>query len=103
VKPLATVLCLALSAGAYAQEKKPLTAEQKLQQQRINDCRAKAGNRKGDERKIFMSSCLKQATAAHSEAQKKQQERMSACTRQASEKKLSGDARRSFMSSCLKS
>ena len=29
------------------------------QQQRMKDCNAKAGDKKGDERKNFMSSCLK--------------------------------------------
>jgi type IV secretory pathway VirB9-like protein len=36
-------------------------------------------------------------------AQKKQQARMSACNKQATEKKLKGEERKSFMSSCLKS
>jgi len=34
-------------------------------------------------------------------AQKKQQEHMSACSKQAGEKKLKGDARKKFMSACL--
>ena len=96
------LLCVAFAGGAYAQEKKPMTEAQKKQQQLMTECNAKAGNKKGDERKIFMSTCLKQASAAQSEAQKKQQDKMSACNRQASDRKLSGDARRSFMSSCLK-
>ena len=44
----------------------------------------------------------KQAQAkAPTQAQKKQ-ERMSACNKQAGEKKLKGDARKKFMSACLK-
>src|SRR5258708_19548315 len=44
----------------------------------------------------------KQAQAkAPTQAQKKQQERMSACNKQAGEKKLKGDPRRKFMSACL--
>jgi psiF repeat-containing protein len=39
---------------------------------------------------------------APTEAQKKQQERMSACNKQAGEKKLKGDERKKFMNSCLK-
>ena len=35
-------------------------------------------------------------------AQKKQQSRMTACNKQATEKKLKGEERKSFMSSCLK-
>jgi hypothetical protein len=47
-----------------------------------------------------MSSCLKGEDA--SPAQKAQQARMSACNKQATEKKLKGDERKKFMSSCLK-
>jgi hypothetical protein len=36
------------------------------------------------------------------EAQKKQQQRMTDCNKMAGDKKLEGDARKSFMSSCLK-
>jgi len=44
----------------------------------------------------------KQAQAkAPTQAQKSQQERMSACNKQAGEKKLKGDARKKFMSACL--
>ena len=44
----------------------------------------------------------KQAQAkAPTQAQTKQQERMSACNKQAGEKKLKGDARKKFMSACL--
>ncbi len=67
----------------------------------MKECNEKAGDKKGDERKAFMSSCLKGDGA--SAAQKKQQNRMSACNKQATEKKLKGEERKSFMSSCLKS
>jgi len=44
----------------------------------------------------------KQAQAkAPTQAQKKQPERMSACNKQAGEKKLKGNARKKFMSACL--
>jgi hypothetical protein len=36
------------------------------------------------------------------EAQKKQQQRMADCNKQAGSKKLEGDARKKFMSTCLK-
>ena len=38
---------------------------------------------------------------AKSPTQKKQQERVSACNKQAGDKKLKGDARKKFMSACL--
>jgi|SRR5690349_7002204 hypothetical protein len=96
----ALALGLALSSTAFAQEKKAPSAAQKKQQERMKDCNEKAADKKGDERKAFMSSCLK--GAAPSEAQKKQQSRMTACNKQATERKLKGDERKSFMSSCLK-
>jgi hypothetical protein len=42
------------------------------------------------------------ARKAPSAAQKKQQERMKACTKDAGDKKLKGDERKKFMSGCLK-
>jgi hypothetical protein len=83
----------------YAQEKKEPSAAQKKQQERMKDCNAKAEGRKGDERKKFMSECLKDP--GPSAAQKKQQERMKACNAKAEGKK--GDERKKFMSECLKS
>ena len=43
---------------AEAKKKEPSEA-QKKQQQRMADCNDKAGDKKGDDRKKFMSSCLK--------------------------------------------
>ena len=44
----------------------------------------------------------KAAKKEPTEAQKKQQQRMADCNKQAEAKKLEGDARKKFMSSCLK-
>ncbi|HYY62046.1 MAG TPA: PsiF family protein [Burkholderiales bacterium] len=96
---LIAAVCLAFAAtGAYAQEKKEPTAAQKKQQTRMKECNERAGDKKGEERKKFMSACLKGA----SEAQKGQQSRMKDCNKQASDKKLKGDERKKFMSTCLK-
>lgn len=100
---LIPALCLALFAAsplALAQDKKEPTAAQKKQQERMKECNAKAGDRKGDERKQFMSACLK--GAAPSAAQTKQQQRMADCNKQAGAKQLKGDERKKFMSACLK-
>jgi hypothetical protein len=64
VKFLIAAICLALATtGAVAQEKKDAkkqpTAAQKKQQERMKACNDKAGDKKGAERKAFMSSCLK--------------------------------------------
>ena len=71
------------------------------QQQRMSTCNTQATGKKGDERKAFMSSCLKGDTAA-SPAKTTQQQKMVTCNKDASAKSLKGDARKSFMSTCLK-
>ncbi|WP_434608091.1 PsiF family protein [Pseudomonas sp. R1-7] len=64
------------------------------QQNKMTTCNADASAKalKGDERKAFMSNCLK-ATP---------QERMKSCNATATEQALKGDARKAFMSECLK-
>ena len=96
-------VCLAFAAtGAYAQDKKEPSAAQKKQQTRMKECNERAGDKKGDERKNFMSACLKGGSTAPTAAQKEQQGRMKDCNKQASDKKLKGDERKKFMSTCLK-
>jgi hypothetical protein len=100
---LIAAVCLAFAAtGAYAQDKKEPSAAQKKQQERMKACNDKAGDKKGDERKKFMSACLKGGGSAPSAAQKEQQSRMKDCNKQAGDKKLKGDDRKKFMSTCLK-
>jgi psiF repeat len=96
-------VCLAFAfSGAYAQEKKEPSAAQKKQQTRMKECNERAADKKGEERKKFMSACLKGAGSGTSTAQKEQQGRMKDCNKQASDQKLKGDERKKFMSSCLK-
>ena len=120
MKKLISAICfmVALSPLAYAQDKaktddkkaapaaekmkKEPTAKQKAQQERMKGCNDKATDKKGDERKKFMSSCLKGEDPAVSEKKKAQQEKMKSCNKDAGEKKLKGDERKKFMSGCLK-
>jgi hypothetical protein len=115
-------LLAALMAGlfcvsvAQAQDKKPAeksappAAEKKLsaQQSKMGNCNKEAKEKKlsGDERKKFMSSCLKggDATpaAASAEKPKDQKQKMGFCNKEAGAKKLKGDERKKFMSECLK-
>ena len=71
------------------------------QQNKMTTCNAEASTKtlKGDERKAFMSNCLKAkpATAATT-----QQEKMKTCNATAGTQALKGDARKAFMSDCLK-
>lgn len=67
------------------------------QQEKMTTCNAQASEKalKGDERKAFMSTCLKAKPAT-------QQEKMKTCNADASAKTLKGDERKAFMSDCLK-
>ena len=76
------------------------------QQDKMTKCNADATAKslKGDERKLFMSNCLK-ATPAATEAVPAltpQQEKMKTCNADAATKALKGDERKAFMSDCLK-
>jgi hypothetical protein len=101
MKTLLAALCLSfLALSAYAQDKKEPSAAQKKQQARMKECNVKAEGKKGDERKNFMSQCLKDP--GPSKAQQKQQDRMASCNKEAGSKGLKGDERKKFMSGCLK-
>ena len=67
------------------------------QQEKMKTCNADATAKslKGDERKAFMSTCLKKSPPT-------QQEKMKTCNADASGQSLKGDARKAFMSDCLK-
>ena len=85
------VMGLLLSAQGFA-----ATA----QQDKMTTCNADASAKslKGDDRKAFMSTCLKAAPAPAVT----QQEKMKTCNATASTQALKGDARKAFMSDCLK-
>lgn len=97
------------------------------QQEKMKGCNVEAKGMKGDERKAFMSKCLKKdyvlksaapaaapvaapakadakpaASAAAPTAKMKQQDKMKSCNADAKAKALKGDERKKFMSSCLK-
>ena len=103
MKKLIALLCFAvLAVPALAQDKakKEPSEKQKAQQERMKDCNAKMGVKKGDDRKKAMSSCLKGETPGASDKQTAQQNKMKDCNKKAEGKK--GDERKAFMSSCLK-
>jgi psiF repeat len=83
-------LGLSLSLGAaHAADDKAATA----QQSKMGTCNKEAGEKKGDDRKAFMKSCLsaKPAAAAISPA----------CEKSAADKKLAGAAKSSHMKKCM--
>ncbi|WP_233801339.1 PsiF family protein [Paraburkholderia sp. HP33-1] len=69
------------------------------QQTKMADCNKQAGDKKGDERKAFMQTCLSAKPAAA--APMSQQDKMKMCNKQAGDKK--GDERKAFMKTCLSS
>ena len=98
---IASLAFLALSllgTPSWAQDKPSATP----QQERMKSCNAQAGKEglKGEERKAFMSECLR-ADAGNNNLTA-QQERMKSCNAQASNQALKGDERKAFMSSCLR-
>jgi hypothetical protein len=75
------------------------------QQNKMTTCNADATTKalKGDERKAFMSTCLKAAPAANdAKTLTPQQQKMKDCNATAKTQALAGDARKTFMSTCLK-
>jgi uncharacterized protein YycO len=69
-------------------------AENTAQQNKMTTCNKGATGMKGDERKAFMSNCLKK------DQPMTQQDKMKQCNKDATGKK--GDERKAFMSECLK-
>ncbi|CAE6712557.1 PsiF family protein [Paraburkholderia sediminicola] len=72
---------------------------QNSQQTKMADCNKQAADKKGDDRKAFMKTCLSAKPAAA--APMSQQDKMKACNTQATGKK--GDDRKAFMKTCLSS
>jgi len=75
-----------MAAGASA----PKTMS--AQNTKMADCNKEAGDKKGDERKAFMKTCL-------SAKKTTQQDKMKTCNKEAGDKK--GDERKAFMKTCL--
>ena len=94
MKTLVLTIALAFAAtGANAAESTKAETAPTPQQARMAACNKDAGDRKGDERKAFMKTCL-------SDKRTSQQDRMKTCNQQAEGKK--GDERKRFMGECLR-
>lgn len=112
MKKLVVLVCLGFSFVVGA----PAFAG--AQQEKMKGCSKEAKGMKGDERKAFMSKCLKKdyvlksaaAGSAKTDASPvasvagpvKQQDKMKNCNADAKSKALKGDERKKFMSTCLK-
>ncbi|TPG63924.1 PsiF family protein [Ewingella americana] len=102
ILPLLTTLLIGGQALAADTAKAP-SAAQTAQRQKMTDCNQQATGQslKGDERKTFMSHCLKAETKPD-QKMTDQQNKMKTCNADAAKKDLKGDARKTFMSTCLK-
>jgi uncharacterized protein HemX len=99
------LLCVSV---AQAQDKKPAAeAQMSAQQSKMSDCNKTANKKEfsGEERKKFMSDCLKRGPEDALAATGKpvdQKQKMAYCNHEAGAKQLKGDDRKKFMSDCLK-
>ena len=96
MKHLMTVLALSVAClsntalAADAAARAPMTK----QQSKMGECNKDAGDKKGDERKAFMKTCL-------SAKKTTQQDKMKSCNAEPKAKELKGDERKAFMKECL--
>ncbi|MGK2897369.1 MAG: PsiF family protein [Burkholderiaceae bacterium] len=91
-----TVLALSaacLSAPVFAAD--AASAPMSKQQSKMGECNASAADKKGDERKAFMKTCLS------AKATPSQQDKMKACNADPKAKATKGDERKAFMKECL--
>ena len=84
------IVAVALATFAFAAQAADPSPAQKAQQEKMAACNKDATDKKGDDRKAFMKTCL----AAQSPA-------AAACDKQAAEKKLAGAAKNSFTKKCI--
>ena len=88
-----SVACLSTSAFAADAASAPISK----QQSKMGHCNAEAKDKKGDERKAFMKTCL----SAKADAPATQQSKMKSCNADAKAKATKGDERKAFMKECL--
>jgi hypothetical protein len=94
---LSAALALAFSTSAFANAHKEApgmaaSGAMTKQQSKMGDCNKQAADKKGDDRKAFMKTCLAGKPVS-------QQDKMKKCNADATGKK--GDERKSFMKECL--
>ena len=94
MKHLMTALALSCFAMAGAHAADAASAPMGKQQTKMATCNTEAGDKKGDERKAFMKTCL-------SAKKPTQQDKMKACNADPKAKAAKGDERKAFMKECL--
>ena len=89
--PVAVLALCAFTTSSFAADAAS-APKATAQQSKMTTCNKDAGEKKGDERKAFMKTCLSAKKAT-------QQSKMTTCNKDAGEKK--GDERKAFMKQCL--
>jgi psiF repeat len=92
MKKLLAVLAMGLTLSFGAAHAADGDAKTK-QQSKMGTCNAEAGDKKGDERKAFMKSCLSTKPVAAAPS--------AACEQSATDKKLAGAAKSSHIKKCM--
>ena len=109
VMTVAALVLMALGALAAEAQKKAPSPKQQAHQERMKTCNAeaKAQALKGDERKAFMSECLKskpdEGAPSSDSSGANRKEKTKACKAEAKAKGLKGEQQKTFMNECLKS
>jgi psiF repeat len=95
MKQLLAVLAMGLtmSLGAITTAQAADGDAKTKQQSKMATCNADAGDKKGDERKAFMKTCLSAKPAAMAPS--------AACEKAAADKKLAGAAKNSNIKKCM--
>jgi hypothetical protein len=97
MKNLLTALvlsCAAFTTASFAADAPGASAPMGKQQSKMASCNKDAGDKKGDDRKAFMKSCLSAKKDAAPDAK-------AACDTKAADKKLAGAAKNSFVKKCV--
>lgn len=98
MKTLLTAVTLAVaSLAAHAQPADAPAKAPTAQQNKMTACNNEAGDKKGDERKAFMSQCLKK----DANGKTAQQNKMKACSADFKASGKPGGERQAFMKECL--
>jgi len=93
---VAAAFAFACAAPAFAADAKTDAKAPNAQNQKMSDCNTKAGDKKGDDRKAFMKSCLSSKPVAEAKPESK----ISMCTKKTAG--LKGDERSKAQSECMK-
>lgn len=98
----AAILGGMVAMPVYSAETPAPSKAKTAQQERMVSCNKDAKGKTGDERKAFMSTCLKGDAPGQKKGLSASQQRMKTCNTDATTKGLKGDQRKTFMSTCLK-